>query len=75
MLWDLEWIDSNGVVLGQWRRLDRETGARQIQRCLHDRPTSRVYLYRRRGEVSVLVQRVTADTPPRFPEEGEVHFR
>lgn len=59
LLWDIEWIDDNGTPLEQQRHLTEETARLQAQRWLKSQPGSRVYLYRRRGETSVLVQVLT----------------
>lgn len=59
-LWDIEWIDADSTPLEQQRHLDRETAEHQAQRWLREKPGSRIYLYRRRGEISVLVQVLNA---------------
>lgn len=65
VLWDVEWIDTDGTPLAQQGQLTEEAARLQAQRWLKDKPRSRVYLYRRRGETSVLVQVLTADIPNR----------
>lgn len=67
-LWDLEWVDADGRRLEQWRRPTPDTLEQQAQRWLAEKPRSHVYLYRRRGEISVLMQIFsveTADSPRR----------
>ena len=59
LLWDVEWIDADGTPLEQQRHLPEETAHLQAQRWLKSQPGSRVYVYRRRGETSVLVQVLT----------------
>ena len=54
--WDIEWIDASGTPLEQLYELDREAAEHQAHHWLKTTPGSRVYLYRRRGEVSVLIQ-------------------
>ena len=54
--WDIEWIDADGTPLEQQQHLNREDAELQAQRWLTTKPGSRVYLYRRRGETSVLIQ-------------------
>ncbi len=61
VLWDVEWIDADGTPLAQQRQLTEETARLQAQGWLKSQPGSRVYLYRLRGERSVLVQVLTAD--------------
>ncbi len=46
-LWDVEWVDDDGVVIRAWRRLDREIAEHVAQRWLAARPQSRVALSRR----------------------------
>lgn len=60
MLWDIEWFDAHGASLKQKQGLDRDAAEQQAQRWLTKRSDSRVYLYRRRGAISVLVQILTA---------------
>lgn len=56
VLWDIEWIDDDGTPLEQQRHLTREAAEDHVQRWLKKKPKSRVYLYRRHGETSLLVQ-------------------
>lgn len=63
VFWDVEWIDADGTALAQQQQLTEEVAYLQAHRWLQDKPGSRVYLYRRRGETSVLVKVLTADTP------------
>lgn len=60
-LWDIEWFSSDGRLLEVQEGLDRERAERQAQAWLQDAPQSQVFLYRRRGERSVLVQILTAN--------------
>ena len=61
MLWDIEWIDAEGASMEQQYGLNRESAEDQVQRWLDELPGSRVYLYRRRGETSVLIQILAAN--------------
>jgi hypothetical protein len=56
VIWDVEWFDANGTPLEQRQGLERETAEHQAQHWLKAKPRSRVYLYRRHGETSVLMQ-------------------
>jgi hypothetical protein len=60
-LWDIEWFAGDGGVLEAQYGLDRVSAERQARTWLKDTPRSQVFLYRRRGERSVLVQILTAD--------------
>jgi hypothetical protein len=63
MLWDVEWIDVDGTPLKQKQQFTEDSAHRQAQRWLKAKPGSRVYLYRRHGETSVLIQVLTAEPP------------
>jgi hypothetical protein len=60
-LWDIEWFSGDGRLLESQYGLDRESADRQARSWLQDTPGSRVFLYRRRGERSVLVRILTGD--------------
>jgi hypothetical protein len=63
-VWDIEWIDADGTPLKQsdgtplkhQDGLDREAAEQQARHWAQDKPGSRVYLYRRRGNTSVLIK-------------------
>ena len=61
VLWDIEWIDADGTAVTQQYQLTRLAADHQAQQWLAEKQGSRVYLYRRRGETSVLVQ-IVAET-------------
>ena len=61
VLWDIEWIDADGTAVTQQYDLTRQAADHQAQQWLEKKPHSRVYLYRRRGATSVLVQ-IVAET-------------
>lgn len=46
-LWDVEWVDTNGTVIGAWRWLDREIAEHVAQCWLAAKPHSQVALARR----------------------------
>jgi hypothetical protein len=62
-LWDIEWFSGDGSLLEAQHGLDREQAERQAQTWLKDMPRSQVFLYRRRGERSLLdtILTLTAD--------------
>ena len=62
-LWEIEWFSGDGRLLEAQHGLDRESAERQAQVWLNATPRSRVFLYRRRGERSVLVKILSADDP------------
>jgi hypothetical protein len=53
----------SGLPLAQQRQLTEETARLQAHRWLKRQPGSRVSLYRRRGETSVLLLVLTTDAP------------
>lgn len=65
-LWDVVWVDDDGVVIRAWQRLDREIAEHAAQRWLVTRPQSQVILFRRRSlawgeEILELVQVLRPD--------------
>lgn len=53
--WDIEWITTDHTALAHQQNLYRAAAEHPAQHWLQDKPGSQGYLYRRRGEVSVLV--------------------
>lgn len=47
VVWDVEWVNADGVVIGTWRRLDREIAEHVARRWLAARPQSQVSFSRR----------------------------
>lgn len=69
--WELTWIQDTSMNRSERIGVGREEAVRLARTWMAEKPGSRVYLYRRRGPVCVLVQVWSTDGRSRGPRSDQ----